>query len=144
MIQSSFPGITPKDDILSLLNLLASKNPTGQIGATILLHGGYDPCSEYPANATFWTNNIGCDSGFIPDSNNRYCYLQLPDEFNFQVGENYCRINHDSELLLFDTNSEVDEFMTLLNNGMLAYFALYHSCGHFKLAYEKVIFHAQN
>ncbi len=112
-----FPGILPNDDILSLLQLFASKNPTGEIAAKILLNGGYDPCSKFPENSTFWTINNACDAGFIPDFKNKYCYILLPDKENIETGADYCKNSYYSELVTFDSNSEVDGFKILLSKG---------------------------
>jgi hypothetical protein len=97
--------------------LLASKNPTNEIAAKILLHGGYDPCSELPANATIWTDNPECDDGFVPDFKNKYCYILSPEKNNLKAGENYCKDNYDSEFVTFDSNAEVDGFHSLISTG---------------------------
>ena len=59
----SFPGITVEDDIIGLLQLMASKNPNSEIAAKIVLEGGYDPCKTFPENDVFWTKNAACDPG---------------------------------------------------------------------------------
>ena len=117
IIFSRFPGIQSKDDILSFLTLMASKNPVNDIAAKILLHQGFDPCSKFPENSTFWTKITGCDAGFIPDHKNGYCYMLLPNTENLEDGDNFCRNNYDAELIMFDSNSEVDGFISLINKG---------------------------
>ncbi len=107
----------PEDDILSLLQLFASKDPNDEIAAKILLNGGYDPCSKFPENSTFWSNNNACDDGFIPDFKNKYCYIRLTEKANFKTGEDHCKNSYNSELVTFDSNSEVDGFLTLLSKG---------------------------
>ncbi len=119
MNNNSFPGIVPKDDILGLLKLMGSKNPENDITAKVLLDGGYDPCTKFPDNATFWTRNIGCEKGFIPDFKNGYCYMFIPNKGNFQDGEKICKLNYDAGLVSFDTNAEVDGFFSLINQGMI-------------------------
>jgi hypothetical protein len=111
-----------------MLQLLASKNPSNEIAAKILLNGGYDPCPEFSANTTIWTNNLGCGAGFIPDDKNQYCYIILPDKNSLQIGESYCRKSYDSDLVTFDSNSEVDGFLTLVNNGKWLLFILKQMC----------------
>ncbi len=115
----SFPGILPKDDILSMLKLMASKNPSNDIAATILLHGGYNPCTKLSSNSSVWKSNIGCDAGFFPDKKTGYCYKLLPHKRNLEDGENDCKNNYDAELILFDTNIEVDGFLKLIASGIL-------------------------
>jgi len=114
-----FPGILPQDDILLLLKLMASKNPSKEIAAKIIVDGGYDPCIKFPPNATFWTSNLDCDPGFIPDNIGGYCYMTLPDKANLENGEKYCRNNYDAELILFDRSIEVDGFLNLLTAGKI-------------------------
>jgi hypothetical protein len=120
----SFPGLLPKDDILLLLKLMASKNPTKDIAAKILLNGGYDPCKKFPPNATFWTNNIDCDAGFISDNLGGYCYMLLPDKENVDNGDKYCKNINDAELISFDRAIEVDGFLSLLSNGIKTIYKL--------------------
>ena len=116
------PGLLPKDDILSLLKTMTSKNPSSEIAAQILLDGGYDPCLKFDDNDPFWTNHIGCDDGFIPDYKNGYCYLLLPSKKNLQDGIDSCADNYDAELILFEKNAQVDGFLTLMNKGIKAKF----------------------
>lgn len=113
-----FPGLLPGDDVLSLLELMASKNPTSEIAADILIRGGYNICKKFPDNSTFWSNKGECDDGFIPDKINGYCYTLLPSKKTLQEGIDYCANNFDSELLLFEKNSQVDGFISLLNMGI--------------------------
>jgi hypothetical protein len=115
----SFPGILPKDDILSLLKLMASKNPQNDIAANILIDGGYDPCRKFPDNSTFWTNKIGCDPGFTADDKSGYCYMLLPNKENIQDGDKYCKNYYDAELVSFDTSSEVNGFLKLFTEGII-------------------------
>jgi len=112
-----FPGILPKDDILKLLKIMASKSPSNDLAADILLHGGYTPCSRFPENSQFWKKHIGCDPGFIPANGSGYCYMLLPDKKNLEDGNKECQSNYDAELLSFNTNSEVDGILNLLAKG---------------------------
>ncbi len=100
-----------------MLKLLASKNPNKEIAAKILLDGGYDPCSKFPPNATFWASKMECDAGFIHDNTGGYCYLLLHDKENIENGDKYCRNKYDAELISFDKTIEVDGFLNLLSNG---------------------------
>ena len=104
---------------------MASKNPTGDIVAKMLLNGGYNPCIKFPENHTFWTNNIGCDPGFVPDYTNGYCYMLLPTKKTFQEGVDHCADNYDAELLLFEKNSQVDGVIKMINDGKLLFFYTY-------------------
>ena len=54
-----FPGLKPKDNILSLLLLMASKNPNNDIAARVVLDGGYNPCQTFAENSSFWTDTTG-------------------------------------------------------------------------------------
>ena len=54
-----FPGLKPTDDILSLLKLIASKDPISEISAKTAMAGGYDPCSMKIINSTFWETVSG-------------------------------------------------------------------------------------
>jgi hypothetical protein len=96
---------------------MASKNPTNEIASNILLDGGYDPCTKFPPNATFWTNKSECDPGFISDNSSGYCYMLLPNSKSLKAGDEYCKNNYDAELISFDTKSDVDGFFTLIING---------------------------
>jgi len=113
-----FPGLLRSDDILSLLHLMASKSPIDAIAAKIVLDGGYDVCQKFPENDIFWSNIVGCDLGFIPDHDNGYCYTVLSTFENFDNGESTCEIQYDAELLLFDTNSQVEGFIELIRSGI--------------------------
>ncbi len=97
---------------------MASKNPTEEIAAKILLDKGYDPCKKFPDNSTFWKNNVGCDAGFIPDKNGGHCYMLLQCKENFQDGDNYCKNYFDAELLSFGGNLEVEGFIKLFSKGI--------------------------
>ena len=109
----------PNDDILGLLKLMASKNPQNDIAAKILLDGGYDSCTKFPDNATFWTKHTGCEPGFISDYKNGYCYMLMPNKSNLQDGKKICRFKYDADLVSFDTNSGVDGFFSLIYQGMI-------------------------
>jgi len=96
---------------------MTSKNPTGDIVAKMLLNGGYNPCNKFPQNHTFWTKNIECGDGFVPDYTNGYCYKLLPTKKTFQEGLDYCAGYYDAEILLFEKNSQVDGFVKMINEG---------------------------
>ena len=114
----SFPGILPKDDILSLLKLMSSKNPMNNLAAKIALDGGYDPCSKFSGNEKFWSQMTACETGFIPDYSNGYCYKVLPTFDTLNDGKKKCEYDNNAELLLFNSNSEVTEFINLILSGI--------------------------
>jgi hypothetical protein len=113
----SFPGILPKDDILGLLKLMTCKSPMDYLTAKIALEGGYDPCSKFTGNEKFWSENVGCDPGFVPDEANGYCYKVMPTLENMNNGEKQCKFNYDAEMVLFNSNSEVKGLINLLHKG---------------------------
>ena len=133
-----FPGLLPKDNILSLLQILASKNPSNDIAAKIILDGGYSPCQRYSEDDIFWSKNIGCDSGFIPDYINGYCLMVLPTKETLTDGDNLCKNNYDAELILFDKNEEVDSMITLIKTGILE--KLKHFGNHICFASKKIFY----
>jgi len=109
----------PEDDIISLLKLMSSKNPMNDLAAKIALDGGYNPCTKFTGNESFWDKNAGCDFGFIPDYDNGYCYGVLPDVENLNDGENKCNYNYAAEMILFNSNSEVNGFINLIQKGIM-------------------------
>ena len=113
----SFPGIVPEDNLLSMLKLMSSKNPSNDISAQTASGGGV--CQKINENEKFWRENQNCDSGFVPDYANGYCYKVLPEMKSFDEGDDYCEYFHDAELLLFDKPSEVDGFIDLIEKGIL-------------------------
>ena len=114
---SSFPGVLPKDDIISLLKLMSSKNPMNDLAAKIALDGGYDPCNKFSGNETFWTKTPECDPGFTPDYNSGYCYKVLPTLYNLNDGQNECEYQYAAEMVLFNSNQEVDGMINLIQTG---------------------------
>jgi hypothetical protein len=117
MFHSSFPGLLPEDDILSLLKLLSAKNPLNSIAAKIALDGGYDPCDNFSGNETFWTKNPECEPGFIPDYTSGYCYKVLSTLETLNDGQKKCEYSYDAEMILFNSNSEVQGFINLIQQG---------------------------
>ncbi len=118
-LPSSFPGIVPKDNILSLLKLMASKNPNNDIAAQIALKGGYDPCPVFRLGGAFWDENEGCDPDFIPDYANGYCYKVLPELASLDDGENNCEYYYDAEMVLFESNKQVNGLISLIKSGTI-------------------------
>ena len=118
IIHFSFPGIDPKDDILSLLKLMVSKNPMNDIDSKIALNGGYDPCTNFFGNESFWTENAGCEPGFVPDKNNVYCYKVLSKLENFNNGKQICKYNYKAEMVLFHSNLEVKGLIKIILQGV--------------------------
>ena len=98
---------------------MASKNPTNEIAAKIALDGGYDPCKTMNKSDLFWRINEGCGPDFITDFLSGYCYKVLTTVKNLDDGEKICNYNFDAELIMFDTNSEVEGLLTLIKTGML-------------------------
>ncbi len=117
IVNSSFPGINPHDDILSVLKLMSSENPMSEIAANIALVGGYDPCEKFSGNESFWLNNHGCQPGFIPDSGNEYCYKVLPTMDSLIGGKHRCEYENDAQMIEFASNHEVLSFILLLKTG---------------------------
>jgi hypothetical protein len=113
----SFPGISPKDDILSLLKLMSSKNPVKEIAANIALEGGYDPCTKFTGTERFWKKNIGCDPGFTPGTGNEYCFKVLPTLETMSDGQRRCQYEYGAEMILFRSDSEVLDFFHLIHRG---------------------------
>lgn len=109
----------PTDDILSLLKLLASKNPTNDISAKIAFDGGYDPCKNFAVNQIFFTENVGCEPGFVTDDEYGYfCYRVLPTLETLNEGEKKCEYSYDAEAVLFHTNYEVKMLMNVIQTGI--------------------------
>jgi hypothetical protein len=96
---------------------MSSKNPVNEIAANIVLEGGYDPCNTHNGDEMFWTKSEGCDKGFIEDPNKDYCYKVLPTLENLNDGQRKCEYEHDADLILFSTNSEVLSFLKLAETG---------------------------
>ena len=121
----SFPGLTPRDDVLGLLKLLSSISPDLTIAAQVAFDGGYDPCN----NATFFLGqdskrkkreNIAlCDPGFVADDANGYCYINMDSQGGSQTfsrGKEYCN-TLSAELLSFEKDAQVEGFLKLFSLG---------------------------
>ena len=97
---------------------MTTKNSNNDILSSIALAYGYDPCKKYPANDSFWTNNAAqCDPGFVTNTPNEYCYIALPTLENLDDGVKHCKSNYDAQLVLFNTNVEVNELIKLIESG---------------------------
>ena len=96
---------------------MASKNPVNEIAARIALDRGYDPCQRFLDDDIFWRNKNECDPDFVPDPDNGYCYKVLSTESNFDDGVNDCILNSDAELVEFNSNSEVNGLIKLIETG---------------------------
>jgi hypothetical protein len=105
----------PEDNILDLLKLLSSKNPSNDIAAQIAFDDGV--CQKINENGSFLMENPECDSGFVPDHDNGYCYKVLSDLKTFDDGDDACENQLDAELLLFDLSQELDGFLDLIDRG---------------------------
>ena len=115
----SFPGLLKEDDIFTMFQLLASKNPTNTIATKIVMNGGYVYCPTIADQDYRSSISAQCDPGFAADIKNGFCYKALSTKKNLDDGDDYCRNYYDAELLLFDTNSQVKDFMELINTGNL-------------------------
>jgi hypothetical protein len=100
-----------------MFQLFASRNPSNSIATKILMDGGFYFCDTATDKDINWNINYDCDPGFVADIKNGYCYKVASTKENLDDGENYCRNNYDAELLLFDTNSQVKDFIELINAG---------------------------
>ncbi len=120
----SFSGIVPEDNILDLLKLLSSKNPSNDIAAQIAFDDGV--CQKINENGSFLMTNPECDSGFVPDHDNGYCYKVLSDLKTFDDGDDACENQLDAELLLFDLPQELDGFINLIEAGRCLLFSSFH------------------
>jgi len=91
------------------------------LAAKIALDGGYDPCSKFSGNESFWTKTPECDADFIPDRENGYCYKVLPNLNNLNDGQSECEYVYAAEMVLFNSNKEVDGLINLIQTGMLIF-----------------------
>ena len=125
---NSFPGIYPQDNIISLLKLLASKNPKNDIEAAVVIAGDsdfpYDPCKAFDPEASFWSDTPPCDPDFIPDNKGGYCYKILSQKLSRDDGEKHCEYNYDAEMILFDQANQSIGFISLFKSGSFAFFKL--------------------
>ena len=109
----SFPGLTPDDDILSLLKFLNSKNPDNDIAAQIAINKKFDPCIDASTSKLL----TKCDDGFVPDYVNGYCYRVHPIQKDLNEGDFECDFDYQAEMIQFETNGAVDGFISLLKSG---------------------------
>jgi hypothetical protein len=125
----SFPGLLPGDNVVDLVKLLTSKNPDGDIAASMALDGGYNPCdnsSVYNVNQTIRrkrSTNNGCDNGFVADTANGYCYAALPLSTFLEDGTTTCKSEFEADVLEFDNDTRVTGLIGLLQSGI--YFSNY-------------------
>ena len=122
MCKDRFPGLKKRDDIVGLLNLLASKNPSKYIISQIAAYQVYDICETYNSKDSFWNDSLGCDPDFVPDYTGGYCYKVMPEKSNKFDGEMSCSLIDDAELLKFDRNIEAKGFISLLSKGKNIFF----------------------
>ena len=117
----SFPGIKQEDNILSLLKLIASKNPTNDVIAKVGFDGrrGSSKCQNVNPKLPFWTSDPICDADFVPDVANGYCYKLLPDLMSLDDGDEFCNSNYDAEVVGFDTKGEIHGLAKLIAKGKL-------------------------
>jgi hypothetical protein len=105
----------PEDNIIDLLKMMSSKNPSNDITARIAFDNGV--CQKINQNSKFLKENPACDPGFVPDHLNGYCYKVLTDLKTFDDGDDACENQLDAELLLFDLSQELDGFIDLIDRG---------------------------
>ena len=97
---------------------MSSKNPINNLASKIALDGGYDPCSKFSGYEKFWNEINECEPGFIPDYANGYCYKILPTFETLNDGKKKCEYENNAEIVLFNSNSEVSEFINLILGGI--------------------------
>ena len=119
----SFPGLLPGDNVINLIKLLTSKNPDGDIAASVALEGGYNPCdnsSTFNQTQTMKqkrSTGSDCKDGFVADVVNGLCYTVLPESTNLDDGSSKCIDTYEAEALYFNKDSQVDELLVLLTSG---------------------------
>ena len=113
-----FPGLESSDDILGYLKVLASNNPSNYLKTRMAANGGFDFCAS--SKKDFWTKLTDCDPGFFPDPRSGFCYKLVTEKMALSDGEAFCQTNLDAELVYFDTDYEVMDFVdAILNAGTL-------------------------
>jgi hypothetical protein len=109
------------------LKLLSSKNPNNEIAAEVAFaadsHLPYDPCKAFDLDASFWYETPPCDSDFVADNKNGYCYKILLQKLSRDDGEQYCNYNYDAEMILFDNSYQAAGFVDLFKSGSNAFFS---------------------
>ena len=119
----SFPGLLPGDNVINLIKLLTSKNPDGDIAASVALEGGYNPCdnsSTFNQTQTMKrkrSTGSDCKDGFVADNVNGFCYTVLPKSTYLSDGSTYCTDTFEAEALTFEKDSQVDGLLGLLTSG---------------------------
>ena len=97
---------------------MSSKNPVNEISSKIALDGGYDPCTKFTGNESFWSKNAGCDPGFIAGDGNEYCFKVLPNLETISDGKRKCQYEYGAEMIVFFSNSEVLRFFNSVQRGI--------------------------
>ncbi len=59
-----------------------------------------------------------CETGYISDYSNGYCYKILPTLESYNDGKKKCEYDNDAELVLFNTNSEVTGLIDIILRGI--------------------------
>ncbi len=105
------------------MKLLTSKDPDGDISASVALDGGYNPCdnsSVFNLNQTMRrkrSTGNGCDDGFVADAANGFCYTALPMSTFLEDGATTCKSDFDADALEFDNDAKVTGLLGLLQSG---------------------------
>ena len=103
---------------------MTSKSPDLNIAAKVAFDGGYDPCN----NATFFLgqdskrkkreNTEPCDSGFVADHDNGYCYIGYPwNILPVSNGKDFCN-SLSAELLTFENDAQITGLLQLIASGI--------------------------
>jgi hypothetical protein len=116
----SFPGLQPGDDVVSLVKLLTSKDPDGDIAAAVALEGGYNACGNSSQQSRKKrSTDSDCGAGFVADVVNGFCYTVLPTSTFLDDGDSNCIKNFEAEVLVFENDYQVDGLLGLLKSGEL-------------------------
>ncbi len=115
---SSFPGLLPGDNVVSLVKLLTSKDPDGDIAAAVALEGGYNACSNSSQQLRKKRSTENdCGAGFVADVVNGFCYNVLPTSTFIDDGSSKCKNTFEADVLKFENDNQVDGLLGLLHSG---------------------------
>ena len=118
--------------ITDVIKLMASEKPDSTIKATVTLKGGFNPCqyiqqsnsSQTRSNSNTLsirrkrstTNVQQCNDGFVLDTNDKYCYMTLPNAD--YPDESLCS-DQNADPVYFDNDDEVQAFINLTAKGRI-------------------------
>jgi hypothetical protein len=107
--------LTPEDDVLELLKMLALRNPNNNIASRIALEEQFDPCKINLFRNTSASYTL--QPGFVPDANSRYSYKVLENKKNLDDGKAECDYKKKKKMIQFDDSEAVTAFMGMLKSG---------------------------